>query len=148
MKYEVIEGTPSTEILKEIARLEEACFDLRKYDEKRLRYELDSQNNVLTILASNENEYVGYKIGYERRSAQFYSWQGGVHPSYRGQGIARELMKEQHKALKDKGYTRVRTQTGNEFKSMLLLNIKSGFDIIGTFLNRKGSIRIMLEKDI
>ena len=49
---------------------------------------LAARPRFLILLASDETRVVGYKIGYEERGTEFYSWLGGVDPNYRGQGIA------------------------------------------------------------
>jgi GNAT superfamily N-acetyltransferase len=61
----------------------------------------------------------------------FFSYLGGVRAEFRGQGVASRLMAEQHRIAREWGYSIVRTHTHNEFRAMLLLNIKSGFDITG-----------------
>jgi GNAT superfamily N-acetyltransferase len=91
----------------------------------------------------------GYKVGYEMTAQIFFSYLGGVRPEYRGQGIASRLMAEQHRTAREWGYSIVRTHTHNEFRSMLLLNIKSGFDVTG--VNYKSGARdlsIILEKTL
>jgi GNAT superfamily N-acetyltransferase len=89
----------------------------------------------------------GYKVGYEMTAQIFFSYLGGVRAEFRGQGIASQLMAEQHRIARELGYSIVRTHTHNEFRSMLLLNIKSGFDVTG--VNYKSGARtlsIILEK--
>ena len=49
-----------------------------------------------------------------------------------GWGVAKQLMDEQHSLAKQLGYEFVRTETENRFKPMLMLNLKTGFDIVGT----------------
>lgn len=56
---------------------------------------------------------------------------------------------EQHRAIKELGYTYVRTSTKNKYREMLLLNIKSGFDIMGTEKKlREAQQSILLEKEL
>ena len=40
----------------------------------------------LALLARDGDRLIGYKIGYAETAERFYSWVGGVHPDYRGQG--------------------------------------------------------------
>ncbi|GMB08267.1 hypothetical protein B1no1_09770 [Thermolongibacillus altinsuensis] len=40
----------------------------------------------------------------------------------------------------------VRTKTKNKWRNMLILNIKHGFDVIGTYTDEKGEPKIILEK--
>jgi len=108
--------------------------------------ELASKSRFLIALAMDGEHVVGYKIGYEERQHRFYSWLGGVHPNYRGQGIASALMNEQHEWCRGNGYTVIRTHTKNKWRSMLILNLRHGFDVIGTFTDEQGEPKIILEK--
>ena len=111
-----------------------------------LRYQQQRQP-VQGWLAFVGEELVGCKLGYERKPGHYYSWLGGVHPDYRGQGIAAELMRRQHAWCREQGYQRIRTQTYNRWRAMLLLNLRHGFDIIGTVQGRHG-LTIVLEKEL
>ncbi|WP_369792731.1 hypothetical protein [Virgibacillus sp. SK37] len=55
-------------------------------------------------------------------------------------------MDQQHLYLIEKGYEIVQTKTKNKWRGMLLLNIKSGFDVIGTYTDKVGEPKIILEK--
>lgn len=100
---------------------------------------------VQAWLAYVDGRLVGCKLGYEQKPGQYYSWLGGVHPDFRGRGIAAELMRLQHAWCTAQGYRRVRTHTYNRWRAMLLLNLQHGFDIIGTMQGSRG-LTIVLEK--
>ncbi|WP_080241064.1 GNAT family N-acetyltransferase [Spirosoma rigui] len=102
---------------------------------------------VLVGLALDADRVVGCKLGYERKPESFYSWLGCVDPAWRGHGIATELMHRQHDWCRQNGYRTIRTHTYNQWRSMLVLNIRSGFDIIGTVAGRRG-LTIVLEKTL
>ncbi|WP_258110091.1 GNAT family N-acetyltransferase [Alicyclobacillus sp. SP_1] len=108
--------------------------------------ELRARPNFLILVALDKDQVVGYKIGYQDRKTRFYSWLGGVYPEYRGQGIASELMLRQHEWCKSQGYTAIRTQTKNKWRDMLILNLRHGFDVVGTYTDEKGEPKIILEK--
>lgn len=74
-----------------------------------LRYQ-QARGPVQAWLAYEGNALVGCKLGYERQPGHYYSWLGGVHPDFRGRGIAAELMRRQHAWCAAQGYRRVRTQ--------------------------------------
>ena len=110
---------------------------------------LDHALGLHLLLARNDGgQPVGFKLGYRERPGRFYSWLGGVLPEYRGQGLARLLMDRQHAYCRDQGYRFIRTQTRNRWRQMLILNLKAGFDVIGTQTNRKGEVIIVLEKKL
>ncbi|WP_325100945.1 GNAT family N-acetyltransferase [Metabacillus niabensis] len=86
-------------------------------------------------------------MGYELKADTFYSWLGGVAPKYQKHGIGTKLMEMQHQWIKENGYSYVQTKTMNKWRSMLILNIKNGFDVIDTYIDKKGLQKIVLEKD-
>ena len=102
----------------------------------------------LLVLTKIDNKIVGFKIGYGESNEIFYSWLGGVDPDYQGVGIASELLKMQHKWCQENGFKKVRTKTRNKFKSMLILNLNSGFQIVETASSDDGDIKIVLEKTL
>nr|WP_239587615.1 GNAT family N-acetyltransferase [Bacillus pakistanensis] len=109
---------------------------------------MEEKKNPLINLAIDSEKVIGFKIGYDRKIGHFYSWLGGVHPSYRGQGIASHLMKHQHEWCMKHGYETIQTKTKNKWKNMLILNLKSGFDVIGTYTDKQGEPKIILEKKL
>jgi predicted GNAT superfamily acetyltransferase len=109
---------------------------------------LRGRRRVLVLAALVQDRLVGYKVGFEERPGLFYSWVGGVHPDHRRQGIARALMQEQHRLVRQAGYRQVRTVSKNKHKAMLVLNIRSGFNIIGTYLDGRGELKIVFQKSL
>jgi GNAT superfamily N-acetyltransferase len=71
---------------------------------------------------------------------------GGVSPDHRGQGIASELMRRQHEWCRNHGYKVIHTHTKNQWRAMLILNLRHGFDVIGTYADERGEPKIILEK--
>lgn len=111
-----------------------------------LRYQ-QARGPVHIWLAETAGRPVGCKLGYERKPGHYYSWLGGVEPAFRGQGIAAQLMRQQHAWCRQQGYRRIRTQTYNQWRAMLLLNLKAGFDIVGTVQGSHGLV-LVLEKEL
>lgn len=112
-----------------------------------LQYQKQRQPLQAWLALTDDGQLVGCKLGYERQPGHYYSWLGGVHPDFRGQGIAAELMRRQHAWCQAEGYRRIRTQTYNRWRAMLLLNLRHGFDIIGTVQGPRG-LTIVLEKEL
>lgn len=100
-----------------------------------------------TLLALDGKRVVGCKLGYALSADTFYSWLGGVNAAYRGQGIAGMLMQQQHAACQAAGYVTIRTHTYNQWRNMLILNVRHGFDIVGTQPGKRG-LTIFLEKSL
>jgi GNAT superfamily N-acetyltransferase len=121
---------------------------LMNINEKDLDSTLAGKKNILLLMAFDEKKLIGFKLGYELNNNSFYSWLGGVHSAYRGFGIAYELMKQQHEWCDTMGYKSIETKTMNQWKDMLSLNIKNGFEITGTELNTKGELKILMRKKL
>ena len=91
---------------------------------------------------------IGYKIGYERNTDEFFSWLGGVREGYRRHGIATELMRRQHQRARRLGYKRVITESSNDWRDMIILNLTNGFEIAGTCTDQKGALKIIMAKNL
>ncbi len=105
------------------------------------------RKDLMIVVAHNDAmNVVGYKLGYMLEPAIYFSGTGGVDEDARGRGIGRALMRAQHAWCEERGYRAVRTETKNEYRSMLLLNISEGIEVIGTFTNHKGQAQIILQK--
>ncbi|MVM30367.1 GNAT family N-acetyltransferase [Spirosoma sp. HMF4905] len=148
IRYEMTTGLPSEPILTVLLDLLGTIFNNQDRTEllAKLTYQA-SRTGLQTQWASINDRIVGCKFGYERKPGQFYSWLGGVHPDFRGQGIAAELMRQQHDWCRQNKYNTIRTQTYNQWRSMLLLNLRFEFDIIGTEQGKHG-LTIVLEKKL
>lgn len=148
VRYEITKGLPDEPLQTSLLDLLTHVFDTQSRTE--LLVELINQqahSGLQVFLASENGRVVGCKLGYERKPGQFYSWLGGVHPDCRGQGVASELMRQQHDWCRQCGYHTIRTQTYNQWRDMLILNLRFGFDIIGTLQGKHG-LMIVLEKKI
>jgi len=139
-----IDGFPDAELLNKVLNLHENIFK----DSDTLISKAENKSKIVFTVALEDEEVIGYKIGYELESDGFYSWLGGVDKNHRNKGVASKLMNQQHLYLKEKGYKIVQTKTKNKWRSMLVLNIKNGFDVIGTYTDREGESKIILEKSL
>lgn len=144
LTYKAFWGMPEQHVVDGILELHERVFE----ESATLVDKIKSKPKVLMNVAFNQSVVVGYKIGYEIDANKYYSWYGAVHEACRGQGIAAELMKQQHCLVGEAGYTIIQTKTRNKWRSMLILNIKNGFDVIEVFTDDDGIHRIVLEKNI
>jgi GNAT superfamily N-acetyltransferase len=129
-----------------LAKIIEKAFG--QWDPKWFHSEFKNHNNFCLLIAYAENQPVGFKLGYEENSHDFYSWLGGVLPDFRGLEIAADLMKHQHEWCKKQGYARIKTRTQNRFREMLILNLKHGFEVIGFHDSDEGGPKIVLEKNL
>ncbi|MGY0694547.1 GNAT family N-acetyltransferase [Virgibacillus sp. FSP13] len=139
-----IDGFPDPKLLNQILMLHEIIFK----DSDTLVSKAQSKPKILFTVGLEKDVVVGYKIGYELESDSFYSWLGGVDENHRNKGVASKLMNQQHLYLQEKGYKVIQTKTKNKWRNMLILNIKNGFDVIGTYTDSSGEPKIILEKDL
>lgn len=144
MEFLNIKDFPNSDLLNQILTLHETIFK----DSDTLVNKAQSKSKILFTVGLDRGVLVGYKIGYELDSDIFYSWLGGVSEKHRNKGIASKLMKQQHLYLKEKDYKIVQTKTKNKWRNMLVLNIKNGFDVIGTYTDSSGESKIILEKSL
>jgi predicted GNAT superfamily acetyltransferase len=142
--YNQFRSLPEVHILNGMVKLHQSIFGTAD----DLITKMANKPEVLIDMAMEDSRVIGYKIGYKLDPHTFYSWLGGVDSYYRKQGIAAELMQRQHRTLKELGYTVVQTKTMNKWRSMLILNIKNGFDVIDTCIDAKGLHKIILEKKL
>jgi GNAT superfamily N-acetyltransferase len=146
VSYKTIESIPDENIYQELAKLYATLF--KGADLIFFKQRIEEQEKALYVLAYNDAILIGFKIGYPYNDNTFYSWVGGVHPDYRNQGIAKQLVKLQEDYAKNKGFTKLRTKSMNQFKPMMILNLKNGFDIKNIYTNTKGQTKIVFEKII
>ncbi|RRB00060.1 GNAT family N-acetyltransferase [Larkinella rosea] len=146
IRYEIYNGFPPEPTLQAIIHLHQRVFTGQTAGELLQEFEEVKNRNLLTVLAIHDLAVVGYKMGYQRKPGHFYSWLGCVSPDYRRQGIAGELMHQQHDWCRFNGFSAIRTHTRNQWRDMLILNIRSGFDIIGTIASANSHTTIVLEK--
>jgi predicted GNAT superfamily acetyltransferase len=111
------------------------------------RATLNLKTKVCLFTAFVEDKPVGFKLGYAQDRDEFYSWLGGVHPDYQKVGIASEMALQQQAWCKAQGYKKIRTKTDSRHRAMLMLNLRKGFEVIGT--QQSGErLKILLEKKL
>lgn len=102
----------------------------------------------MLVQAVDDQQTVGFKLGYPESPTRFYSWLGGVHTDYRKQGVGKELMRQQHAECQQAGFRKIRMKTTNRWRAMLLLSISQGFCIVSTYIDKEGELKIILEKKL
>ncbi|MBM7702337.1 GNAT family N-acetyltransferase [Metabacillus iocasae] len=143
-EYHTYTSMPEANVVADILKLHQTIFGASD----DLMNKMASKPNLLVMTAMDGKNVIGYKIGYELDPHTFYSWLGGIDDRYRKQGIASILMERQHQYVRNHGYEVVQTKTMNKWRNMLMLNIKSGFDIMDTYTDEKGRHKIILEKNL
>ncbi|MFN3203045.1 MAG: GNAT family N-acetyltransferase [Bradymonadia bacterium] len=98
------------------------------------------------LVARAAEQVVGFKIGYLSRPDRMESWLGGVHPDWRRHGVGAAMMRRQHAWAAAQGLRRIWTLTHDHWPAMIALNLAHGFHIIGSYTERSGGTKLILEK--
>lgn len=109
-----------------------------------------SNTQFLILVAEQQQQAVGFKIGYDRyHDGSFYSWLGGVLPAHRKDGVASKLATEQEKWAINNGFSSIVLKTRNRFRNMLIFTLKNGFQIENIKIQENiDDNRIILRKNL
>ena len=130
MTFGIVEGEEALALADEILGLCHVLFP--DFADAYLTDRLPTITGPAVVAARGaDGALLGFKLGYERGEGVFYSWLGGIHPSIRRQGVGRRLMQLQHDWARERGYRFVETRTRTANNAMIVLNLQSGFHIIG-----------------
>ena len=97
------------------------------YERPVLDERLAGRSWIGLVAENPSGDIVGFKLGYEERPGEFYSWIGGVLSEARGQGAAKLMLLEQERRLREQGYSGVRVKARNRFQAMLMLLLSQGY---------------------
>ncbi|WP_305420542.1 GNAT family N-acetyltransferase [Photobacterium leiognathi] len=86
-----------------------------------------ANKSALILVAENQQQLVGVKIGYALDKQVFYSWLGGVLPAGRGHGVAQVLLEAQEAWVIDQGYQQLTVKSRNRFPAMVRLLMRNGY---------------------
>ncbi|MBN3521790.1 GNAT family N-acetyltransferase [Algoriphagus lutimaris] len=106
-------------------------------------------NMYLALVAEQNGELVGFKVGYQSQKPEvLYSWIGGVRPAFRKSGVATALADYQEEWAKKNGFKKVFFKTRNRFPEMIKFGLGRNFKIVEVI--RKDSVEnfriVMLKK--
>jgi predicted GNAT superfamily acetyltransferase len=144
ISYKTIEGYLDTKIYQDIVNLYSEIF--KDADLEFFKQRIIEHPKLCSVLAYENDNLIGFKIGYPYSEDTFYSWIGGIIPRFRQQGIATQLTILQEDFVRSKGFFKLRTKSMNQYKPMMVLNLKNGFDITKIYTNSKGQTKIVFEK--
>ncbi len=113
--------------LKEVINIVESIHEfVRKESESSLAARLSGTKHLI-LIAEDENQLLGFKIGYQLDERTFYSWFGGVSPAARNRGVAQRLLDEQEDWVQEQGYQTLKVKSRNQFPSMLRLLLRNNY---------------------
>ena len=97
-----------------------------KENEQSLAQRLEGKLHLI-LVAEQQGQILGFKIGYELDSDTFYSWFGGVSPKARNLGLAQKLLDVQESWVIDQGYQQLKVKSRNQFPAMLRLLLRNNY---------------------
>ena len=150
IQYRLITDATTDEIFHDVAVISGQVFPGTTIDKaiELNRNKLEGRKSILIIIAYEGKKPVGFKQGYETSPGYFESESGGVLESVRRHGIANEMMRQQHHWCLNNGFRFVETNVANDNQPMLILNLKHGFQVVGTYLDRGSIQKVLLQKQI
>ena len=127
--YSLHQAPFDASLIEEVTQLARAVF---AEPTLALAWRLSAMPEATAVLARDGDRLVGFKLGYAMTESRYYSWLGGVDPAARGGGVARQLMRRQHRWLAEKGCAQVETSTDQGNAAMARINLQEGFAVCGT----------------
>ncbi|KAB0302136.1 GNAT family N-acetyltransferase [Vibrio fortis] len=115
--------------------LEECVAVVKQIDEFSHKESVESlsarlqDKKQLVLVAEEDGQLLGFKIGYQLDEQTFYSWFGGVSPLARNKGVAQLQLDVQEQWVRDQGYKQLKVKSRNQFSSMLRLLLRNGYMI-------------------
>lgn len=116
------EGSLS-EVVQVVAEIEEFIV---KENELSLSKRLEGKRHLI-LVAEQQGQILGFKIGYELDSDTFYSWFGGVSPKARNMGLAQKMLDEQERWVISNEYQQLKVKSRNQFPAMLRLLLRNKY---------------------
>lgn len=103
--------------------------------------------NPLMLVASVDEQPVGFFLGFELKPGVFFAWLYGVMPQFRRMGIASQLMDAVHEWAVQHEYDTIRFECQNGHRPMLHMAIEREYDIVGIRWDPdRGSNLVIFEK--
>ena len=131
----------------EIAEIFESAF-LEKFDISTAKKKVDCYRKIHAIICYDGQRPVGFKVGYANGEDKFYSWLGGVSADHQKLGIASSMMYEMLTWAKQSDFRFVETKTMSKYREMISLNLKWGFEIVGTEFESGSKLKVLMEKKL
>lgn len=128
MTVEVAEGSieEAVSVYRQIPEFQnELVIDAAEM-ERRL-----GRRSPLILIGHVDGRCVGFKLGYDRyQDGSWYSWLGGVLPSYRKQGVAEAMLLQQESWVAAHGFAKLYVKSRNRFGAMRAMLAAHGYMVI------------------
>ena len=155
IEYREVEGPIDRELLLALGSLERELVgsaDTAEFSTEscanQIQLAVNSHRWIHLALATMSGEIVGYKLGRSNDPRTFESWGGGVRRDARRQGIASALARLQELWCRAQSFQFIQTETAHDNLAMLAVNLKQGFFVAGTYLDRGAHLKVILQKPL
>ncbi len=127
----------------------QACREeIKKHNKQALKQYLSDKKYYTCIVALEEKEIIGFVIGRNEAGVFWLDWVG-VHKDFRGRKVARILLREIEKKIKQQGVHKIWCDTRDTNKESISLISKLNYKKLGIFRNGWYKQDFLLwEKDI
>lgn len=113
--------------LEEVIRIVDQIDEFaHKETVESLASRVDGKKSLI-LIAEDEGDLLGFKIGYQLDEHTFYSWFGGVSPLARNKGVAQLQLEAQEHWVREQGYKHLKVKSRNQFPAMLRLLLRNGY---------------------
>ena len=109
---------------------------------------LNEKNGLSLLLAYETGRLVGFKVGYTLFRGIFFSWLGAVDSRHQRLGVARRLVRHQHRLCLERGDREIQTESAGTNQAMLILNLQEGFEVSGIHLGHGEALTVQLRKPL
>jgi len=118
-------------------------------DLESFRRRFRGRYNNLSLIARIGDRPVAFFLGFELKPSVFFAWFYGVHPEFRRQGVASQLMDAVHSWARQNDYESIRFECHNQHRPMLHLAISLEYDIVGIRWDPdRGANLVLFEKNL
>lgn len=141
----LFEGSPG-----EVARIvEDFCRRLfpslpESYVQDRIGFVVKPE----LFVSEAKGRLVAFKVGYQNSATTFFSWLGGVDEDFRRLGLASRLAALQHARCRALGISAIETRTRADNPLMLIVNLRSGFQVVGVEADPYGRFVVLQRRSL
>jgi ribosomal-protein-alanine N-acetyltransferase len=118
----------AVEDLPLLLELERVCFKDTRYSREQIEWLLKGENEATYLYFHNSDAIGSLMLSLQGDSGRIISV--GVHPDWRGRGVARELMDVAEKWFLDSGAHKVDLEVGVNNKEALNLYSSLGYEVV------------------
>lgn len=104
------------EVLRRLGDLYERSFEKPRW--RGFERDVLEKPNLRLVVAQTENDWVGFRLGYDVGAFTFRTWFLGVHLLHRRQGIAAELVSRGNAELLKEGYRSVKAHASVDVRRL------------------------------